>query len=126
MIIINLNSSSGGSTNGMMGQSGSSEAEKRMDEIVKGTKLEYTEITVMGSSIIIDEIMEANNASMAILLPLAFTLVIQPSCLRFCDNMGLWFWICIGLYFQPYDYGCTYLDCRSGDRLWNTYYNEIS
>jgi len=76
MIIINLNSSSGGSTNGMMGQSGSSEAEKRMDEIVKGTKLEYTEITVMGSSIIIDEIMEANNASMAILLPLAFTLVI--------------------------------------------------
>ena len=50
--------------------------EKRMDEIVKGTKLEYTEMTVMGSSIIMDEIMEANNASMAILLPLAFTLVI--------------------------------------------------
>ncbi len=47
-----------------------------MDEIVKGTKLEYTEMTVMGSSIIMDEIMEANNASMAILLPLAFALVI--------------------------------------------------
>ena len=76
MIIINLNPSSGGTTNGMMGQSGSSEAEKRMDEIVKGTKLEYTEMTVMGTSIIMDEIMEANNASMAILLPLAFALVI--------------------------------------------------
>ncbi len=76
MIIINLNPSSAGSTNGMMGQSGSSEAEKRMDEIVKDTKLEYTEMTVMGSTIIMDEIMEANNASMAILLPLAFTLVI--------------------------------------------------
>jgi len=76
MIIINLNASSAGTTNGMIGQAGSSEAEKRMDEIVKGTKLEYTEMTVMGSSIIMDEIMEANNASMAILLPLAFALVI--------------------------------------------------
>jgi len=76
MIIINLNASSAGTTNGMMGQAGSSEAEKRMDEIVKGTKLEYTEMTVMGSSIIMDEMMEANNASMAILLPLAFALVI--------------------------------------------------
>jgi predicted RND superfamily exporter protein len=75
MIIINLNASVG-TTNGMMGQSGSSEAEKRTDEIVKGTKLEYTEMTVMGTSIIMDEIMAANNASMAILLPLAFTLVI--------------------------------------------------
>ena len=76
MIIINLNPSSGGSSNGMMGGSGSSEAEKRMDEIIKNTKLEHIEMTVMGSSIIMDEIMEANNASMAILLPLAFTLVI--------------------------------------------------
>jgi len=76
MIIINLNASSAGTTNGMIGQAGSSEAEKRMDEIVKGTKLEYTEMTVMGSSIIMDEIMEANNAYMAILLPLAFALVI--------------------------------------------------
>ncbi len=76
IIIINLNPSSGGSSNGIIGQSDSSEAEKRMDEIVKDTKLEYTVMTVMGSSIIMDEIMEANNASMAILLPLAFTLVI--------------------------------------------------
>jgi len=75
MIIINLNASSVSNTNGMMGHSGS-EAEKRMDEIVKGSKLEHTEMTVMGSSIITDEIMEANNASMAILLPLAFALVI--------------------------------------------------
>jgi len=76
MIIINLDPSSAGSLNGLMGQSGTSEAELRMDEIVKGTNLEYTEITVMGSSIITNEIMEANSASMAILLPLAFTLVI--------------------------------------------------
>jgi len=76
MIIINLNSSSAGSTGGMMGQSGSSDTEKRMDEIVKDAKLEYIDLTVMGSSIILDEIMEANTASMAILLPLAFALVI--------------------------------------------------
>ena len=76
MIIINLNPSLNSTTNGMMGQSGYSEAEKRMDEIVKDTKLEYIEMTVMGASIIMDEIMEANNASMTILLPLAFTLVI--------------------------------------------------
>jgi len=76
MIIINLKPSSENNTNGMMGHLGSSEAEKRMDEIVKSSKLEYIEMTVMGSSIIMDEIMEANNASMAILLPIAFTLVI--------------------------------------------------
>ena len=76
MIIINLNPSLNSTTNGMMGQSGSSEAEKRMDEIVKDTKLEYIDMTVMGTSIIMNEIMDANNTSMAILLPLAFTLVI--------------------------------------------------
>ena len=76
MIIISLNPSLAGNTSGMMGQSDFSEIEKRMDEIVKDTKLDYTEMTVMGSSIIMDEILEANSASMAILLPLAFTLVI--------------------------------------------------
>ena len=80
MIIISLNASmAGGGGMGMgssAGGSGISESEKRMDEIVKSSKLESTEMTVMGASIIMDEIMEANNASMAILLPLAFTLVI--------------------------------------------------
>ncbi|KYK29000.1 hypothetical protein AYK20_06265 [Thermoplasmatales archaeon SG8-52-1] len=76
MIIINLDPSSAGASNGIMGQSDFSEIEKKMDDIVKDTKSECTEMTVMGSSIIMDEIMEANTASMAILLPLAFTLVI--------------------------------------------------
>jgi len=67
----------GGST-GMYssGESGLSKIEKRMDEIVKNTELEFTDMTVMGSSIIMDEIMDAATESMAILLPLAFTLVI--------------------------------------------------
>ena len=80
MIIISLNASmvgDGGMTMGSSaGGSGISKSEKKMDEIVKGTKLEYTEMTVMGSSIIMDEIMDATTASMMILLPLAFTLVI--------------------------------------------------
>jgi len=80
MIIISLNASMAGSGGMGMGSSaggsGISESEKRMDEIVESSKLEYTEMTVMGASIIMDEIMEANNASMAILLPLAFTLVL--------------------------------------------------
>jgi len=91
MIIINLNPSSDSGSNGMMGGSGSSEAERRMDEIVKNTKLEYIEMTVMGSSIIMDEIMEANNASMAILLPLAFTLVIIILALIYRSGIDMMF-----------------------------------
>lgn len=53
-----------------------SQAEKRMDEIVKNEDLKHNDITVMGGSLITDEIMKANNESMAILLPLAFGLVI--------------------------------------------------
>jgi len=78
MIIISLNASMAGGGMGFYTTEESmiSQSEKRMDEIVKSSKLESTEMTVMGASIIMDEIMEANNASMAILLPLAFTLVI--------------------------------------------------
>ncbi|MCK4364446.1 MAG: RND family transporter [Thermoplasmatales archaeon] len=78
MIIISLNPSIVGGSTGMYssGESGLSKIEKRMDEIVKNTELEFTEMTVMGSSIIMDEIMDAATESMAILLPLAFTLVI--------------------------------------------------
>ncbi|UCH71493.1 MAG: MMPL family transporter, partial [Thermoplasmatales archaeon] len=78
MILISLNPSiADGSTD--MYSSGDSElskTEKRMDEIVKSTDLKYTDMTVMGASIIMDEIMDANNESMAILLPLAFGFVI--------------------------------------------------
>ncbi|UCF49778.1 MAG: MMPL family transporter, partial [Thermoplasmatales archaeon] len=91
MIIINLNPSSSGGSNGMMRGSGSSEAERRMDEIVKNTELEYIEMAVMGSSIIMDEIMEANNASMAILLPLAFTLVIIILALIYRSGIDMMF-----------------------------------
>ena len=78
LIIINLNHSMAGGDGSFMSSDDSkiSDSEKRMDEIVKATSLEYTEITVMGASIITDEIMKANNESMAILLPLAFGMVI--------------------------------------------------
>jgi predicted RND superfamily exporter protein len=78
MIIISLNASmaGGGGMGFSTGGLGITESERRMDEIVMGVKLKHIEMTVMGSSIIMDEIMEANNASMAILFPLAFTLVI--------------------------------------------------
>ncbi len=77
IIMINLNASmTSGDMASSTRQSGLPETEKRMDEIVKGTKLESTEMTVMGMSIIADEIMDAATESMAILLPLAFALVI--------------------------------------------------
>ena len=78
MIIISLNPSLAGGSMGMYssGESGLSKTEKKMDEIVKNTELESTDMTVMGSSIIMDEIMDATTKSMAILLPLAFGLVI--------------------------------------------------
>ena len=76
IIMVNLNASMASGDSHMMGGSGISEPEQRMDEIVKSTKLESTTMTVMGMSIISDEIMDANTESMAILLPLAFVLVI--------------------------------------------------
>jgi predicted RND superfamily exporter protein len=78
MILINLNPSISKGSSGMYSsaESGLSKTEKRMDEIVKSKNLNFIDITVMGSSIIMDEIMEANNESMAILLPLAFGMVI--------------------------------------------------
>jgi len=83
MIMVSLNASiGGGAGSGPMGhgltaeESELSESEKRMAEIVKDTELKSTQMTVMGTSIIMNEIMDANNASMAILLPLALGLVI--------------------------------------------------
>ena len=78
LIIVSLNPdiADGGAEMFSSESSGLSKTEKRMDEIVKNAELETTEMTVMGASIIMDEIMDANNESMMILLPLAFTLVI--------------------------------------------------
>lgn len=51
-------------------------SEERMDAIVKGMELESTEMSVMGMSIIMDEIMGAMNDDMGVLLPLAFIMVL--------------------------------------------------
>ncbi len=78
MIIVNMNASLGGGMgHGPMGEESElSKAEWKMDEIVKDAELSSTEMRVMGSSIITDEIMEANTASIMILLPIAFGMVI--------------------------------------------------
>jgi predicted RND superfamily exporter protein len=76
MIMVSLNASLDGESGGGMGPHGGSisNSEKRMDEIAKDTN--SIELTVLGSSIIMDEIMDANNKSMMILLPLAFGFVV--------------------------------------------------
>jgi predicted RND superfamily exporter protein len=76
MISISLNASlEGGSGEGVAAHDFSiSNTEQRMFEIAKDT--EAVEFTVLGSSIIMEEIMDANNASMMILLPMAFGFVI--------------------------------------------------
>lgn len=51
-------------------------SEERMDRIVKESDLESIQVSVLGSSLIMDEIMEASNRNMNILLPVAFILVI--------------------------------------------------
>jgi len=76
IIMISLNASLASGNSHMGEESGTSASEQRMDEIVKGTKLESTKMRVMGMSLIADEIMNAATESMAILLPLAFALVI--------------------------------------------------
>jgi predicted RND superfamily exporter protein len=78
MIIFIMNASKAEGGGGFMGggQSALTKAEYRMDEIVKDTDLDSTEMTVFSGAIIGDEIMSANNESMAILLPLAFGMVV--------------------------------------------------
>ena len=57
-----------------------------MDEIIKNTNLKFMDMTVMGETIINDEIMKANDESMAILLPLAFGMVILILAIIFNTN----------------------------------------
>ena len=52
------------------------EIEQKMDKIVKETELETIEVTVLGESIISDEITKVSMESMQILLPIALLLVI--------------------------------------------------
>lgn len=75
MIRVNLNST------GMAAGHNSEEteftdAERRMDEIVRDTDLAATEMTVMGPTIISDQIMEASTTSTMILIPTALILVL--------------------------------------------------
>jgi predicted RND superfamily exporter protein len=78
MIMISLNASMSDVT---VGHGGGEETllaktERKMDEIVEKSKLESTKMRVIGGNIIMEEIMDANNESMMILLPMAFGLVI--------------------------------------------------
>jgi len=78
MIIFIMNESKAEGGGGFMGgeQSELTKAEYRMDEIVRDSNLESTEMRVLSGAIIGDEIMDANNDSMMILLPLAFIMVV--------------------------------------------------
>ncbi len=76
MIIINMNASRELRTGHGSDDSEIAKSEKRIDKIVRDTDLKSTEMRVMGQNIIMNEIMDANNQSMAILLPLAFGAVI--------------------------------------------------
>ncbi len=79
MIFISLNGSLGEeeeSQHGMTAQESTfSLTEERMDTIVTGLDLQSTEMRVMGMSLIMNEIMDANNENMRILLPAAFIMV---------------------------------------------------
>jgi predicted RND superfamily exporter protein len=79
MILITLNGTIGedAQSHGMTSvETPLSKSEERMEAIVKGMGLESTEMRVLGSSLIMNKIMDANNESMAILLPLAFIMVL--------------------------------------------------
>ena len=93
IIMINLNASmaKGAAYGTTTEESPLSASEKRMAAIVEDTKLESAEMRVMGTSLMMDEIMDANNASMAILLPLAFGLVIVILALIYRNGMDMLF-----------------------------------
>ncbi len=76
MILISLNASMGDGSGGGMTthESSISNSEIRMAEIAHDT--ENVEMSVIGQSLIMDEIMDANTDSMMILLPLAFGFVV--------------------------------------------------
>ncbi len=64
--------------NGSIGKNASRalKTEREIERIIKNQELVSIDAYVMGEQIVTDEIMKANNESMAILLPLAFAMVI--------------------------------------------------
>lgn len=66
-------------------------SEERMDEIVKDMTFESTEMRVMGMSLIMNEIMEANSANIGFLLPMAFFMVILVLALVFRSGLDMLF-----------------------------------
>ena len=75
LIVVNLNST--GTVAGHGAEDNEfTDAERKMDEIVKGTDLAETDMTVMGQTLMSDEIMEASVTSTMILIPTAFFLII--------------------------------------------------
>ncbi len=93
VILVNLNASmaKGRGHGPTTEESELSASEKRMETIVEDIKPESTEMRVMGMSLIMDEIMDANDASMAILLPLAFGLVIVILAIIYRNGMDMLF-----------------------------------
>jgi predicted RND superfamily exporter protein len=108
MIIFNMNASMGsGSGGGPMGGEGESpiaKAEQRMDNIADDANLKSIDPTVMGGSIIMDEIMTANNQSMMILLPLAFGMVVVILGIIYRNGLDMLFSL-LALLFAGIDYG---------------------
>lgn len=93
MIAVSMNTSMAGSMahGPTTGESELSESEERMDEIVEAAGLESTDMTVLGTSIIMGEIMDANNKSMAIILPVALGLVILILAIIYRNGMDMLF-----------------------------------
>ncbi|UCE37104.1 MAG: MMPL family transporter [Thermoplasmata archaeon] len=66
-------------------------SEEQMDKIVRGMTFESSEMRVMGMSLIMNEIMEANSANIGFLLPMAFIMVILVLALVFRSGMDMLF-----------------------------------
>ena len=75
MIRVNLNST-GMAAGGHGSDDEFTDAERRMDEIVRDADLTSTKMSVMGPTVISDKIMEASLTSTMILIPTAFILIL--------------------------------------------------
>jgi predicted RND superfamily exporter protein len=97
LITISLNGSlnedpEGGEEHGMSTvETNVTRAEERMDRIVRDMTFESSEMRVMGMSIIMNEIMEANGANIGFLLPMAFIMVILVLALVFRSGLDMLF-----------------------------------
>jgi predicted RND superfamily exporter protein len=68
-----------------------SKAELRMEKIVNDISPQASEMRVMGMSLIMNEIMEANTTNIGFLLPMAFVMVILVLALVFRSGMDMLF-----------------------------------